>query len=148
MIREAKPEDGPAIQALYKVLIPNGPVHVLADRIEQIAKEPYNFLFVYEEDPPGGGTILGTVFFTVCLSPMFGFQSFGVIENFVVAETARGRGIGTALLNHVLQTGRAHRCFAVKLLSGSSREDAHRFFTRNGFNGADKKGFIKYLNRS
>lgn len=143
MIREAEPSDQPAIQRLYKMLIPNGPVNVLPERIEQIKNDPHNFLFVDETE----GAISGTVFFTICLSPMFGNQPFGVVENFVVDELYRGQGIGTALINHVFKTGREHKCFAVKLLSSNSREAAHRFFEKNGFNGTDKKGFIKYLNR-
>ena len=102
--------DRDAIQNLYKTLCPNDPVNVHPERIEQIKKDQNNFLFVCEE----AGTILGTVFFAICLSPMYGFQPFGVVENFVVDEKYRGQG---------------------------------RFFEKNGFNGSDKKGFVKYLNR-
>lgn len=143
MIREAESVDKEAIQNLYLILCPNAPVKVLAERIEQIRKDPNNFLFVYEEE----GSIMGTVFLTICLSPLFGWQSFGVVENFVVDPTHRGQGVGTALINHVFNVGRETKCFAVKLLSSSYRADAHRFFTKNGFNGTDKKGFINYLNR-
>lgn len=143
MIREAETMDREAIQKLYKSLCPNDLVNVLPERIEQIKKDQHNFLFVCEES----GNILGTVFFTICLSPMYGFQPFGVVENFVVDEKYRGQGIGTALINHIFKIGRENKCFVVKLLSSSFREDAHRFFEKNGFNGTDKKGFIKYLNR-
>lgn len=143
MIREAEVFDKDAIQNLYQMLCPNAPVSVLPERIEQIRKDPNNFLFIYEE----AGCVLGTVFFTICLSPMFGWQPFGVVENFVVDQKSRGQGVGTALINHVFKVGREAKCFTVKLLSSSFRVDAHRFFTRNGFNGSDKKGFIKYLNR-
>ena len=135
--------DKDVIQNLYKVLCPNDPVNVLSERIEQIKKDQNNFLFVYEE----AGNIIGTVFFTICLSPMYGFQPFGVVENFVVDEKYRGQGIGTALTNHIFKIGRENRCFVVKLLSSSFREGAHRFFEKNDFNGTDKKGFVKYLNR-
>ncbi len=143
MIREAEAIDKDAIQNLYKDLCPNSPVRVLSERIEQIRNDPNNFLYVYEED----GNILGTVFFTVCLSPLFGWQPFGVVENFVVDDKHRGQGIGAALINHVFLVGRENKCFSVKLLSSSFREDAHRFFVKNGFNSTDKKAFIKYLNR-
>ena len=143
MIREAKAGDQEAIENLYRNLCPNAPVRVLPERIEQIRNDPYNFLYVDEED----GHILGTVFLTVCLSPLFGTQPFGVMENFVVDEEHRGRGIRGALIHHIFDVGRAHKCFSVKLLSSSFREEAHRFFEKNGFNSKDKKAFVKYLNR-
>ena len=143
MIREAEAADGDAIQSLYRDLCPNAPVKVLPERIEQIRNDPNNFLYVSEED----GNIYGTVFFTVCLSPLFGWQPFGVVENFVVEGQRRAQGIGTALIDHIFRVGREKHCFAIKLLSSSFRRDAHRFFENHGFNSTDKKAFIKYLNR-
>jgi N-acetylglutamate synthase-like GNAT family acetyltransferase len=143
LIREAEASDKDAIQNLYRDLCPNAPVKVLPERIKQIRHDPNNFLFVYEE----AGNILGTIFFTICLSPMFGIQPFGVVENFIVADNRRGQGIGTLLINHVFKVGRENKCFAVKLFSSSFRENAHQFFEKNGFNSSDKKAFIRYLNR-
>ncbi len=143
MIREAEAGDQIALQHLYKILCPDAPVHVLPERIEQIKADPHNFLFIYEAD----GNIMGTVFLTICPCPMFGFQPFGVVENFIVDEGYRGQGVGKKLLEHIFATSRANKCTAIKLLSSSHREAAHRFFERNGFDGSAKKGFVKYLNR-
>jgi GNAT superfamily N-acetyltransferase len=143
LIREAEARDKDAIQFLYQVLCPHAPVRVLSERIEQIRKDPTNFVYIYEDD----GKVLGTVFFTFCLSPMYGWQPFGVAENFIVDERYRGQGIGGLLINHVFQIARENKCFAVKVFSGSSREKAHQFFEKNGFNSGDKRAFIKYLNR-
>ena len=143
MIREAEIKDREEIQYLYKQLCPDAPVNVQPERIEQLKGDSNNFLFVYEEN----GIVSGTVFITICLSPMFGFQPFAVLEYFIVNEKSRGQGIGDKLINHVFQVCRDNKCTVVLLLSSSHRNEAHHFFEKHGFDSSNKKGFVKYLNR-
>lgn len=144
MIREAEPKDQAAIQHLYEILAPGAPVKVFPERIEEIRKDPNQFLFVYEEN----GVVLGTVMLVICLSAMFGAQPFGLIEHFVVDEKSRHQGIGGKLTDYALQVYRAKKCTRVMLLSNADRREAHRFYERKGFDGSQKKGFVNYLNRT
>jgi GNAT superfamily N-acetyltransferase len=144
MIREAEPKDQAAIQHLYEILAPGAPVKVFSERIEEIGKDPNQFLFVYEEN----GVVLGTVMLVICLSAMFGAQPFGLIEHFVVDERSRRQGIGSKLTDYAIQVCRAKKCTRVMLLSNADRSEAHRFYEHKGFDGSRKKGFVNYLNRT
>ncbi len=143
MIREAEPRDRDAIQHLYQALCPDAPVRVLPERITELRKDPNNFLFVSEDD----GVIIGTVFLTICMSPMFGTQDFGLIEYFIVDQNYRRHGIGSKLTEHVIQVCRARKCTRIILLSNDHRKEAHAFYESMGFDGTGKVGFVKYLNR-
>jgi GNAT superfamily N-acetyltransferase len=143
MIREAETTDRDAIHSLYQALCPDAPVKVLPERIAELKADPNNFLFVYEMD----GNITGTVFLTICLSPMFGFQPFGLIEYFIVAENNRRQGVGSQLTDHVIQVCRDKKCTRIILLSNDHRQAAHAFYESKGFSSSGKVGFVKYLNR-
>jgi GNAT superfamily N-acetyltransferase len=143
MIREAEPADKDAIQSLYKALCPDAPVYVLPERITELKQDPHNYLFVHENE----GTISGTVFLTICPSPMFGFQPFGLIEYFIVDEKYRGQGIGNQLTDHVIQVCRDKKCTRIVLISNDHRKAAHALYESKGFSSSGKVGFVKYLNR-
>jgi N-acetylglutamate synthase-like GNAT family acetyltransferase len=143
-IRKAEPRDAAAIEALYRQLVPGNPdIRVDPARIEEIAADHHNRLLVVDID----GQVSGTAFLTVCLDPMFGFQSYGVVENFVVLSSQQGRGLGRILMDAVEQEARQAKCTKLMLLSSAFRTAAHQFFTHLGFDGEKKRGFVKYLNR-
>jgi ribosomal protein S18 acetylase RimI-like enzyme len=129
---------------LYRVLVP-GDGHIAVDpaRIQDLESDPGNLLFVVEL----GEAVCGSAFLTICLDAMYGFQPYGVVENVIVLPYARGQGAGRALLAAVEESARAARCTKLMLLSSVARTEAHAFFTRLGFDGARKRGFVKYLNR-
>ncbi len=143
MIREAEPRDRDGIQRLYQALCPDAPVRVLPERIAELKQDPNNFLFIDEVD----GKIAGTVLLTICLSPIFGTQDFGLIEYFIVDEKFRRQGIGSKLTEHVIQVCRARKCTRIILLSNDHRKEAYAFYKSMGFDCSGKVGFVKYLNR-
>jgi N-acetylglutamate synthase-like GNAT family acetyltransferase len=143
-IRHAEPRDAAAIEALYRELVPGRPdIRVDPARIAEIAADPHNQLLVVDVD----GQVSGTAFLTVCLDPMFGFQSYGVVENVVVADSQQGRGLGRMLMTAIEEQARRANCTMLMLLSSASRTGAHQFFMRIGFDSEEKRGFVKYLNR-
>lgn len=142
MIREAEPKDSNVIENLYKKLAPHSKnIKVLPERIEQIRNDSNNFLFVYEES----GNIKGSIFMTFCLDPGYQFRPYTVLEYVIVNEDFRGNGIGEKLLKHVEQISIARGSTRVILLSSATRIKAHKFFTKNGYNGTRSKGFKKYI---
>jgi GNAT superfamily N-acetyltransferase len=143
MIREAEPRDRDEIQRLYEALCPDAPVRVLPERITEIREDSNNFLYVAEVD----GKIAGTVMLTICLSPIFGTQDFGLIEYFIVDQNYRRQGIGRRLTEHLIQVCRARKCTRIILLSNDHRKEAHAFYESMGFDCSGKVGFVKYLNR-
>ena len=57
----------------------------------------------------------------------------GYIDELVVHEKARRQGIGTELLNYVIESARDHGCMRIELDSGFHRKDAHRLYEQLGF---------------
>jgi N-acetylglutamate synthase-like GNAT family acetyltransferase len=144
VVRRARASDAAAIQALYRILVPGDRnIAVEPSRLAQLEHDAQNHLLVAEAD----GAVCGTVFLTLCLDCMYGFQPYGVVENVIVLEAARGRGAGRALLSDVERIARAAHCTKLMLLSSAVRVEAHAFFSHLGFDGARKRGFVKYLNR-
>lgn len=139
-VREARGSDTVAIAALYRSFVSSPNINVREDRLEAIASDPNNFLMVCEVD----GVVCGTALLTLCLDAMFGDQPYGVIENVVVDESWRGKGIGGRLFAHAEELCRIRDCSKIMLLSTATRESAHRFFVQQGFSSANKQGFVKY----
>lgn len=135
-VREASGADAAAIATLYRSLVSSPHINVQEDRLETIAADPNNFIFVCEV----AGVVCGTAFLTLCLDAMFGDQPYGVLENVVVAEAWRGKGIGRQLLAHAEEVCRIADCSKIMLLSTAAREAAHRFFEQQGFSAANKRG--------
>lgn len=55
------------------------------------------------------------------------------VDDLVTAATVRSRGIGAMLLAHVRHVAKAGGCGLVTLDSGTQRQQAHRFYFREGF---------------
>jgi GNAT superfamily N-acetyltransferase len=56
----------------------------------------------------------------------------GHIEDFVITENMRGKGIGTALMNAIKNYCRENNIKVIKLTSGFELEDAHKFYEKQG----------------
>ncbi len=85
-----------------------------------------------------GDTIVGTL--TLMLFPL----PTGVrarIEDVVVDESGRGKGIGAALTEEALRRARLAGARTVELSSGRSRAAAHRLYQRLGFRTHDSTIF-------
>jgi len=66
------------------------------------------------------------------------------VNDLVVTESERGRGVGGALLEHAEERSRRRGCFRMSLETQAWREQTHRFYEREGWidNGT---WFIKLL---
>jgi hypothetical protein len=92
-IRHAESRDAPAILELYRQLVrpvaPDVAIDVRTERIEQIRRDPHNFLWVIESDQE----VFGTTFVTLCLDPMHGRQPYAVLEKFCDRRTSPHQGV-------------------------------------------------------
>jgi N-acetylglutamate synthase-like GNAT family acetyltransferase len=143
-IRDAERGDAPAIGELYRQLVrpvaADVGIDVRAERIEQIRQDPHNFLWMIESDQE----VLGTVFVTICLDPMYSQQPYAVLENFIIHEGHRTKGYGALLMRHAEDFCYRADCSKIMLQSHGSRLQAHGFFEAQGFSAANKKAFVKY----
>jgi GNAT superfamily N-acetyltransferase len=55
------------------------------------------------------------------------------INDLVVTESARGRGVGAALLAHAEELARHRGCFRMSLETSAWRVETHRFYERQGW---------------
>jgi GNAT superfamily N-acetyltransferase len=139
-VRRACAADAGTVAALYAQLVANPALCVLPERLDELRGSSDAALLVASVDE----TLVGTAFVAWCPDAMFGRQPFAVVENIVVDATARGRGVGAALLAQIDRLCLARDCSKIMLLSASERAQAHRFFERAGYAGDRKRGFVKY----
>jgi GNAT superfamily N-acetyltransferase len=58
---------------------------------------------------------------------------FGLLEDVFVAESERGGGLGTALVNEVIAAAREAGCYKLIATSRASRPKVHELYERLGF---------------
>jgi GNAT superfamily N-acetyltransferase len=131
-IRTATPADLPALLDLLAQL--NETPQPLSDAhrkaFDDVAADPRQRLFVVEDD---GGALVAAATLVVIPNLGHGGRPWAIVENVVVDEPARGRGIGEMLMAHIIEQARAAGCYKVALTSRKFRTGAHRFYERLGF---------------
>jgi GNAT superfamily N-acetyltransferase len=140
IVRAASGADAAALQFLYRQLVDDDNVNVTESQIQMIEDDGRTRLLVCEID----GSVCATVLVSLCADVMYADQPFAVVENLVVDQGCRGKGIGQALLREVEEFCLSRNCSKMMLLSSVSRVDAHRFFEHAGFRSDRKRGFVKY----
>lgn len=137
--RKALAADADAIAALYRELVPDAPINILADRISEIAADKNSYLIVCDND----GDIIATAFVALCNDAMFNRQPFAVIENLVVSKDYQREGVGKSLIDHIEAFCLANDCSKIMLLTNSENRNAHDFYAAMGYDPDEKLGFVK-----
>lgn len=60
-------------------------------------------------------------------------QPFGLMEDVYVEEAYRGKGIGSKLVNKLIETARESNCYKLIATSRTSRAKVHELYERLGF---------------
>ncbi len=132
IIREATAADLPAILSLYGQLgQDDGKTLALAEAELIFAKMksyPDYRLYVAAME----GVAVGT--FALLIMDNLGHQgaNSAILEDLVVAEPLRGRGIGRAMMARAGELCRAKMCYKMTLSSNRNRKSAHRFYESLG----------------
>jgi ribosomal protein S18 acetylase RimI-like enzyme len=100
-----------------------------ADELAAIAASEASVLLI-ARDPERSGEIVGSLTLALFRIPT-GLRAW--IEDVVVDESVRGRGVGEALSRAALDRARAAGCRTVDLTSRPSRDAANRLYQRIGF---------------
>ncbi len=134
-IRRARESDLPAIDALYHELKPGeydryAPTPVkLRAAFRRIARSRDHHLIVAECD----GRVAGTLHVLIFRHLGHGVRPSAIVENVVVSETMRSRGIGEKMMEAARTIAMREGCYKLALTSRSHRAAAHRFYERLGF---------------
>lgn len=122
---EATPQLVEAFSRLIPQLSKSSPPPTAAEVAEMVASEACDVLIATE-----GDVILGTLTLVTFRIPT-GVRSW--IEDVVVDEAGRGKGVGDALNRFALDVARSKGAKTVDLTSRPSREAANRLYRRIGF---------------
>ena len=60
-------------------------------------------------------------------------EPFGLLEDVYVAENKRGKGLGTQLVQQVIQAAKEQGCYKLIATSRKSRPQVHQMYNRLGF---------------
>jgi ribosomal protein S18 acetylase RimI-like enzyme len=124
--REATPELVDALGRLVPQLSRSAPPPTVGEVAAIVGHEATTLLVARD----GEGRIVGTLTLVVFPIPT-GVRAW--IEDVVVDEAARGRGVGEALNREALRLAAAAGARTVDLTSRPSREAANRLYRRIGF---------------
>jgi ribosomal protein S18 acetylase RimI-like enzyme len=116
-------------------LTDNNPPPAL-DLLTALVKSESSTLLVARADD---GPILGAASLTVYLVPT-GIRA--IIEDVIVDSSARGQGIGEALVTRCLELARGKGAPAVTLTSNPKREAANRLYQRMGFTRRETNAYV------
>jgi ribosomal protein S18 acetylase RimI-like enzyme len=146
LVRLATPNDLSDLLRLYRQLTGDEADSLWADSnqakalFEAIAVQPGRDLLVAEVD----GMVVGTLDVLIVPNLSHGGAPWGIVENVVVDEEMRGRGLGHSLMEEAVRRCNDAGCYKVQLLTHKSRTRAHEFYRSMEFEPV-AEGFRRYL---
>jgi GNAT superfamily N-acetyltransferase len=127
-IRAARTYDAPAIAELTGQLGYPATRQQIATRLAGVEAESASRVFVAENQE---GRVVGWLH--VAARTQITEDACAEILGLVVDASARGGGIGLALVNAAESWARTHGCAHIRVRSRTERERAHRFYERAGY---------------
>ncbi len=128
--RECRTEDFDSVVALLRQLWPDKQLDPVALRRvydRTLASDRQVYLCA-----ESGKQIVGFGSLTI-KSNLWSEAFVGYVDELVVDEAHRGRGIGKQLLDHLISWARERGCNRIELDSAFHRKEAHAFYERQGF---------------
>jgi GNAT superfamily N-acetyltransferase len=135
-IRNARASDLPALRALYEQLrlgdynyrpASGGEIAAV---FRAIACDRNHHLIVAMY----GNQVVGTLHLSIFRHLGHGLHPLAVVENVVVVDAMRSRGIGERLVDEAGRIAERNRCYKMSLTTHLKRPRAHRFYQRLGWN--------------
>jgi GNAT superfamily N-acetyltransferase len=132
-IRSALLSDGPAIEQLLDQLGYTGTDRFLPQKLRQMLADSDERLLVYET------TAAVVAFISVHFIPQIAVAGdFARISYFSVADSVRGQGIGREMEEYAVMLAKERGCDRIEVHCHSRRVDAHRFYSRQGYEESPK----------
>ena len=140
-VRAARPGDFDAVLRLYLQLNLDDPrpdPEAASAMFEQILARPGLHILVLEVDD----AIVATTYLNVIPNLTRALAPYAVIENVVVEERLRGRGLGKQLMAATLQMAWDAGCYKAMLMTGSRTPATHAFYRSCGFSPDAKQAYL------
>lgn len=119
----------------------NTNIEKMAENYELIKDNPNYKILCAKDNDEVVGSLIGIInidFKGEC-------KPFMVVENVIVAEEYRRKGIANSLMMNIEKVAIEKGCSSIMLVSGMHRIWAHKFYESVGYKGDAVKGFKKYL---
>lgn len=139
-IRPVKLEDAPAIVKLLAQLDYPNTESFIENKLQKMIDDPNEEFFVYEVE----NRVLA--FMSLHFIPQIALQGdFARISYFAVDSMSRSEGIGRMMEEYCTQIAVSRGCDRIELHSHTRREQAHKFYFRQGYEDSPKY-LMKKLN--
>ena len=140
-LTEYSPEVANRIRELLVMLSRSGKDkgEIEKEWFEDIINSPWHDLLIAEED----GKILGIACLSVIMGP--GIKKNAYLEDFVTDTSIRGKGIGSALWEEMLNWAKEKGCKRLEFTCGNGREAAQAFYKNHGAEVYDTNFFRREI---
>ena len=132
-------EDMTGILELYKQLNQsneNFTINEINKTWDKIEKNNIKY-FIAKENK----RIVGSCYIIIIPNLTYNGKSIGYIENVIIDEKYRRKGIGKEIMRMAIKYAEEEKCYKIVLQSGIGRTEAHKFYESIGFNGETKKAY-------
>lgn len=141
-IRKAEAKDWSQIALLLTQLDYPNTEEFIKDKIETLLKDENEELLVYEENQK----VIALI--SIHFIPQLAVKGdFARISYFAVDSSVRSKGVGGEIEEYCTELALKRNCDRIEVHCHSRREDAHRFYIRQGYSECPKY-FIKMLSQS
>jgi GNAT superfamily N-acetyltransferase len=91
------------------------------------------------------GKVVGTLLAATCQMLFGECRSFMIVEDVVVDEAYRRKGVGKALMQYAEQMARQRNCSYIMLITDTARVESQAFYDALGYKSAEYCAFKKHL---
>ncbi len=116
-------------------------ISLVQSNFAQIEKNENYYLLGAKIDNKLVGSLMGIH----CLDLVGECRPFMIIENVIVSNTHRSKGIGKELMNEIENIAKYLDCYYIIFVSSNERKNAHKFYESMGYDKDKVKGFKKFL---
>ena len=140
-VKKLSIDEIPELLKLYEELLPDdvrNDAQISRKIYEAVVKDD-NYLILVAKD---NDVLMGTAMGVCCKTLALAGKNFLVVEDVVVAQSSKGKGVGRRLLEALDRFAAEKNCAYAILCSSAFRKGAHAFYEKMGYTD-DVRGFRK-----